>query len=126
MSISTYVPNDCFVGYNPEQGLNFPNFFVCTYCKYGVSFPGHSLADGASNRYLNKPRKSKLKLEIAPFFVETIAEFLSTNLSRFVLDFHCPKCQQPYVIGFDWSEFHMADPRYFPLQVWGLSKNNGV
>ena len=124
MLISTYVPKDCFIGYNPEQGLNFPNFFVCPCCEYGVSFPQHSLQYGAASRFSNLERKSKLKEEIAILFNETIAAFLVANLLNFVLDFHCPKCQKPYAIGFDWNEFHMADSRYFPRQVWSYRSQN--
>jgi hypothetical protein len=110
-----------FVGFDDREGLSSSNRFVCPACNYEVNFPFRSLSLGAESRWNDKPRKSKLQEAVAPEFESDVQKFLSRSKAHFVLDFHCPTCHKPYVVGFEWTEFHMADTRYFPVSLWSTS-----
>jgi hypothetical protein len=107
-----------FAGFSEKEGLSASNTFVCPACEAGASFPHRVLSAAAGARLEEAPRRSKLQATAALAFEKPINEFVSMSKARFALDFHCPKCQRPYAIGFEWTELHMADTRYFPVSLW--------
>lgn len=120
MTILELDPTEHFAGFLPEEGLAAPSFFLCPVCEYGIYFTFDSLRRGAGSRWTDAPRHSNLRPEVAYLFAAPVEEFLTGDRSRFVLDFHCPKCQTPFALGFDWSELHMGDRRYFPRALWRI------
>jgi hypothetical protein len=120
VSITPAVPH--FAGFSEKQGLYPSNVFVCPACEAGVSFPPRVLSAASAARFTEASYKSKLKPDVASSFQEAYGSFVEGNKGRFVLDFHCPQCQAPYAIGFEWTEFHMADTRFFPISLWSKAK----
>jgi hypothetical protein len=62
----------------------------------------------------------KLNFAVGSLFNKHIQEFLSNKSERFILDFYCPKCQSPYVIGFESAEFHMSQYRFRPIVIFNF------
>jgi rubredoxin len=98
--------------------LVYPNRFHCPKCGYGVYFNEQSLSNGFST---HQERPQKLNPNFAIVFQKDVQLFLSNKFERFILDFHCPQCQSPYVIGFEAVEFHMAHWRYRPMVVFSTT-----
>ena len=119
MKIKEINPSDSFTGVDRDGWLRYPNLFHCPKCNYGVYFNQPSLEKGWVDQQ-NKPLKLDPADSLA--FVGYIQRFISNNFERFVLDFYCPKCQSPYVIGFESHEFHMASYRYRPIVVFSTAE----
>jgi len=109
-------PAQSFEGMDTDGWLNYPNMFHCPKCEYGIYFNQESLAKG-SVHHQNKPMK--LTWLRAALFSCHIKRFISNKSERFILDFICPRCKSPYVIGFESREFHMGHDRYRPLIILG-------
>ncbi|MBI4760171.1 MAG: hypothetical protein ACOYYF_13060 [Chloroflexota bacterium] len=121
MKISEIDPSACFTGYDSKGWLDYPNRFLCPKCDYGVYFNRQSLEKGAVN-HQNEPLK--LNSEDAGFFKEHIQQFLANMAERgkrFILDFYCPKCKAPYVIGFEEADLHKDDYHYRPIVIYSGS-----
>jgi hypothetical protein len=118
MKIKEINPSECFSGLDRDGWLDYPNLFHCPKCDYGVYFNRQSLEKGFIN-HQNKPLK--LNLLVALFFTRRIQRFISSNSERFILDFYCPKCQSPYVIGFESADFHKDDYHYRPIVIFNVS-----
>jgi len=119
MKIKEINPSECFTGVDRDGWLNYPNLFHCLKCDYGVYFNEQSLSNGFSS---HQERPLKLNPELALSFNKDIKHFLSDEFERFILDFHCPQCQSPYVIGFETHEFHMSHYRYRPIAVFSAAE----
>lgn len=111
-----------FANFSEKEGLYSSNVFVCPACEAGVSFTLRVLSAASTARFNEVPQESKLRPEMATAFKKAYGPFVANDRARFVLDFHCPKCEAPYAIGFEWTELHMADSRYFPIGFWSLAK----
>ena len=118
MKIKETTPSECFTGLDSNGWLVYPNLFHCPKCKYGIYFNERSLSNGFSS---HQQMSLKLEPESAILFQKDIQLFLSNKFERFILDFHCPQCQSPYVIGFESEEFHPAAWRYRPVIVFGVA-----
>ena len=118
MKIKEINPSECFTGLDRNGWLDYPNLFHCPKCDYGIYFNQQSLEEGSTS-HQNKPLK--LNLFITLFFIRRIQRFILNNSERFILDFYCPKCQSPYVIGFESHEFHMSHYRYRPIAILNFS-----
>ena len=119
MKIKEIIPSDCFTGVDRDGWLNYPNLFHCPKCDYGVYFNQQSLEKGSVNQQ-DKPLKLDPAGSLA--FVSHIQGFISNNPERFILDFYCPQCQSPYVIGFESHEFHRSHYRYRPTVVFSATE----
>jgi hypothetical protein len=119
MKIKQIIPSDCFTGVDKDGWLNYPNVFHCPRCDYGIYFKQPSLEKGWADQQVNP---LKLDPAASSAFVAYIREFISNHFERFILDFYCPKCQSPYVIGFESHEFHMAAYRYRPIAVFSAAE----
>jgi len=121
MNINKIDPSEYFTGYDRKGWLDYPNRFLCPKCDYGVYFSRQSLEKGSVN-HQDKPLK--LNSEDAVFFMDQIRQFLAgvtERRKRFVLDFYCPKCKVPYVIGFEEADLHKDDYHYRPIVILGGS-----
>ncbi len=118
MNIKEIIPSECFTGLDSNGWLVYPNNFLCPKCDYGVYFDQQSLENGSVN---HQEKPLKLNLEVALFFNNHIQKFLSNKYDRFILDFYCPKCQSPFVIGFESAEFHMSDWRFRPIVIFNAT-----
>ncbi len=107
-------PSECFTGLDRDGWLDYPNMFYCPKCDYGIYFNQESLEKGSTS-HQNKPLK--LNFVIALLLSSQIKKIISNHSERFILDFYCPKCNLPCVIGFETKEFHMAHYRYRPVTV---------
>lgn len=119
MKIKEIDPSESFTGVDRDGWLNYPNLFSCPKCDYGIYFNEQSLEKGSVNQQ-DKPLK--LSTEDNVLFVRNTQRFISGNPERFILDFYCPQCQTPYVIGFETHEFHMAHFRYRPVVVFSTAE----
>lgn len=115
MNIKQTDPSEYFTGVDRDGWLNYPNLFHCPKCDYGIYFNQQSLEKGSVDQQ-NRPLK--LNTEDRVLFDSPSQRFISDNSERFILDFYCPKCQTPYVIGFETHEFHMSHYRYRPVVVF--------
>jgi hypothetical protein len=111
-----------FAGFSEREGLSPSSAFVCPVCEAGVSFPPRVLSAASRARFSDAARKSKLKPEVALSFEKAYSPFVAQGKAKFVLDFHCPQCQAPYAVGFEWTELHMADTRFFPIELWSMEE----
>ncbi len=117
MNINEINPSECFTGFDRKGWLDYPNRFLCPKCEYGVYFNRQSLEKG----FLN-PQDKPLKLDPGDgeFFKAHIQQFLAVKnvgFERFILDFYCPKCRTPYVIGFEEADLHKDDYHYRPIVI---------
>ena len=117
MKVKEINPSECFTGLDRDGWLNYPNMFHCPKCDYGVYFNQDSLNKGWAS-HQDKP--SKLNPVATSLLSGQIQKFVENQFERFVLDFYCPKCNLPYVIGFETKEFHMAHYRYRPITVLNI------
>ena len=121
MTVNEITPSECFDGLDANGWLTYPNRFFCPKCNYGIYFNQQSLSKGFAS---HQDKTSRLKVDDVLVFSESIEEFHQKKYDRFILDFYCPKCHSPYIIGFEWTEFHMADSRFRPLVVFTTSESN--
>jgi hypothetical protein len=117
MKIKEINPSEYFTGMDRDGWLSYPNMFHCPKCDYGIYFNQESLRKGRTS---NQDKPLKLNLVIALFLSSKIQKIISNQRERFVLDFYCPKCNLPYVIGFEEKEFHMSHYRYRPIAVLSI------
>lgn len=122
MAVQIAPASPRFENFSEKEGLYSSNVFVCPACQAGISFPLRVLSAASTARFNESPYRSKLRLEVAPAFMVAYGPFVTNDRARFVLDFHCPKCEAPYAIGFEWRALHIADSRYFPISFWSLAK----
>jgi len=117
MKVKEINPSQYFTGLDKDGWLNYPNLFHCPKCDYGIYFNQASLEKGA---VIHQDKPVKLNPVTALLLSSQIKNFVSNHLERFVLDFYCPKCKLPCVIGFETKEFHMAHYRYRPITVLNI------
>jgi hypothetical protein len=122
MKIKETNPTDCFGGMGRDGWLDDPNRFYCPVCEYGIYFNKASLEKGSINQ---QSEPLKLKPEDGLLFMRPIQRFISNHSDRFILDFYCPGCKSPYVIGFEVSEeLHMGHYLYRPVKIFNASNQS--